>query len=226
MRGEDGSLALEVDPSGLPPAVTSKFPYLAGCTALRVTLGSGGAPPAEQLLAAQLAVAVSDAGGQALDATGLQLAGVLDDLYCYDGPLGASIGDSVDVALWAPTAQDVTLLVWDGPRSLSGKAPAEHAMARGSDGVWRFSDGSGWLRGKYYKYRLRVYCPSTRKVETVESTDPYSRSLAANGERTHVCDIGAAELKPQGWDEHAAPPLAAPTDISIYELHVRDFRYA
>ena len=50
------------------------------------------------------------------------------------------------------------------------------------------------MLGKYYKYRVRVYCPWTRRVETVESTDPYSRSLAANGERTHVCDTFARRL--------------------------------
>ena len=31
-------------------------------------------------------------------------------------------------------------------------------------------------------------------------------------------------LKPAGWDDVAKPPLAAPEDIALYELHVRDFR--
>jgi Pullulanase N2 domain len=45
----------------------------------------------------------------ALAATGLQLPGVLDELFTYSGPLGASITDSAaDVVLWAPTAQDVS----------------------------------------------------------------------------------------------------------------------
>lgn len=44
---------------------------------------------------------------------------------------------------------------------------------------------SSWL-GKYYKYCVRVYSPWSRKIETLEATDPYSRSLAADGARSQV----------------------------------------
>ena len=30
---------------------------------------------------------------------------------------------------------------------------------------------------------------------------------------------------PEGWGAHRPPPAAPWTDISIYELHIRDFRY-
>jgi hypothetical protein len=44
--------------------------------------------------------------GAATDATGIQVAGVLDDLFAYDGPLGAdATTDGVKFHLWAPTAQ-------------------------------------------------------------------------------------------------------------------------
>lgn len=36
----------------------------------------------------QLLVSLSDASGSALDGTGVQLQGVLDDALAYDGPLG------------------------------------------------------------------------------------------------------------------------------------------
>ena len=42
-----------------------------------------------------------------------------------------------------------------------------------------------WL-GRYYKYRLHVYSHWSRKVEILESTDPYARSLAADGARTQA----------------------------------------
>ena len=39
---------------------------------------------------------------------GVQLQGVLDQLFCYSGPLGAEVGTSgVAVRVWAPTAQQV-----------------------------------------------------------------------------------------------------------------------
>ena len=42
--------------------------------------------------------------------SGVQCPGVLDDLFFYEGPLGACPGsDSVSISLWAPTAQQVTI---------------------------------------------------------------------------------------------------------------------
>ena len=43
-----------------------------------------------------------------------------------------------------------------------------------------------WL-WKYYTYRIQVYDVWTLKVQTFHTTDPYSRSLAADGARTQVC---------------------------------------
>ena len=40
--------------------------------------------------------------------------------------------------------------------------------------------------GKYYKYRVSVYNPWSQRMEVLEATDPYSRSLAADGARTQV----------------------------------------
>jgi hypothetical protein len=46
------------------------------------------------------------ADGKCSYATGLQLPGVLDELFAYDGPLGAHYSeDAVSLYLWAPTAQ-------------------------------------------------------------------------------------------------------------------------
>jgi hypothetical protein len=48
-------------------------------------------------------------------APGLQLPGVLDELFTYSGPLGATITDSAAaVAVWAPTAQHVSFRVETG----------------------------------------------------------------------------------------------------------------
>ena len=46
------------------------------------------------------------ADGKCINVTGLQLPGVLDDLFSYNGPLGALYSEeSVSLYLWAPTAQ-------------------------------------------------------------------------------------------------------------------------
>lgn len=44
--------------------------------------------------------------GACTNVTGLQLPGVIDELYSYDGPLGPVFTeDSISLYLWAPTAQ-------------------------------------------------------------------------------------------------------------------------
>ena len=70
---------------------------------------------------------------------------------------------------------------------------------------------------------VEVFVPATGNVETNRVTDPYSLSLSMNSTRSQLVDLAAPTLKPAGWDSYAKPPLAAPEDISLYELHVRDF---
>lgn len=41
---------------------------------------------------------------------GVQLQGVLDDQFYYEGPLGATLaGDEIEISVWAPTATRVSL---------------------------------------------------------------------------------------------------------------------
>jgi pullulanase-type alpha-1,6-glucosidase len=54
-------------------------------------------------------------------------------------------------------------------------------------------------------------------------TDPYSFSLNANSQRSFVANLDSRALKPDGWDHHRVPRLDYPTDIALYELHIRDF---
>ena len=55
----------------------------------------------------------TSADGVRFGATGLQIPGVLDDLYAYDGDLGVTWdGDVPTMRLWAPTADSVNLHVF------------------------------------------------------------------------------------------------------------------
>ena len=44
-----------------------------------------------------------------------------------------------------------------------------------------------------------------------------------NSTRSQIVDLSDPTLEPAGWDGLVKPDLARPEDISIYELHVRDF---
>ena len=219
------SLTLTPDPAGASDAVKAKFPDLAGLPALKIA--SADLPMAPQILKSQFAVEARDSSDALVDATGLQIPGVLDDLFSYDGDLGISWeGDSANdmapvIRLWAPTAQMVRFHLFDDsdPATTSTVFDMSYSAATG---VWAVTGQPDW-KDKYFLFEVQVFAPTTGKIETNMVTDPYSLSLAMNSTRSQIVDLSDPALAPAGWDTLAKPPLAAPEDISIYELHVRDF---
>ncbi|MDX1517806.1 MAG: pullulanase-type alpha-1,6-glucosidase, partial [Woeseiaceae bacterium] len=200
-------------------AVAEKFRHLAGLPVYRIDAGDLHRIP--EILKGQFAVAATEADGTPIDATGVQHPGVLDDLYTYDGELGVSWnGDTPTIRLWAPTAQSVTLHLFDDPTS-----PATAVLPMAADsatGTWSVTGDASWNR-RYYLYEIDVYVRSTGNIETNLVTDPYSVSLSMDSRRTQIVDLGDADLKPRNWDRLRKPRLRAPENIAIYELHVRDF---
>ncbi|CAN1339603.1 Pullulanase 1, chloroplastic [Linum perenne] len=102
IQGYDARIEIVEDSDGLPANVVEKFPHIRDYKAFRVPAGVD----IKSLLKSQLAVASFSSDGKCSDATGLQLPGILDEQFSYDGPLGASYAkDVVSLYLWAPTAQ-------------------------------------------------------------------------------------------------------------------------
>ena len=197
-----------------------KYPHLREYAVFRVTE----AEPQllAQILKGQVAAIARNLDGRAVDATGVQIPGVLDDLYPYDGPLGVTFeGETPTLRVWAPTAQNVALL-------LAGNTPTTNDIAElpmefdPATGVWSITGDASW-KGRYYLYQVDVYVPSTGEIETNLVTDPYSLSLSTNSKFSQIVDLKEADLKPEGWDALKKPALAAPEDIVLYELHIRDF---
>jgi pullulanase-type alpha-1,6-glucosidase len=166
-----------------------------------------------------LAVALNDEG-EPIDATKVQIHGVLDDLYLYDGDLGPVYdGNSISLSLWAPTAQSVTLNLYNGDKELIEKVdPIGSAPA---NGVWTFEGGSEWDR-MYYTFNIRVYHHESGFIEEYEVTDPYSVSLSTDSRQSQFVNLNNSDLKPTGWDS-LIKPLPEHSDITLYEAHMRDF---
>ncbi len=212
------SFLLTVDPEGLPAEEISLRPHLRGCAALR--LGAAGASRAEELLKGQVLVSVSEANGTLREATGVQIPGVLDALFATDIPLGPSwVAGAPTLRLWAPTARSVTLLLFAGPRD---DAPLRSLPMTEERGLWTAAGDPSW-KGQWYLYEVAVFVPETGRVERNRVTDPYSRGLARNSVKSLLVDLDDPVLVPQGWNSLRKPPLAAPEDIVLYELHIRDF---
>jgi len=222
------AIDLTVDPAGLPADVTAKYPQLATFRALR--LDAAALPEVPDLLKAQLALAGSDDGGVLVAVTGVQTAGVLDALYTYDGELGLGFaGHAPSFRLWAPTARSVVLHVYD--RDTKDELAAE-PMAAGDLGVWSLEAADDSWYGHYYKYDVEVFAPAVGTTDpsvlpgaVVHNlvTDPYSIGLATNSAYSLIVSLDDPATKPQGWDHVTKPDLAAPEDVVLYELHIRDF---
>jgi len=201
-----------------------RYPQLAGYAVLQVPRS---APLAtiQQYLKGQVAVSAVDSTSTLKYATGIQIGGVLDDLYYYSGKLGVVFhsDDSetapIQIKLWAPTAQGVSLQLFN---QADDTAPAAIIPMQQSNGVWVANGNRNW-EGKYYLYNVSVYVPGDHAVDSNLTTDPYSIDISLNGGKSRITDLDANATKPAGWEDSDAPPLHSVGDMSIYELHIRDF---
>lgn len=213
------SVLLSRDPAGLSDDVKAKFPYLSGYSAFKIAEANLSLVP--EILKSQIAVSAADAQNRPIDATSLQLQGALDDLYTFNGKLGVIFnGGAPTLKVWAPTARSVKLHLFAD--SNSSAAAQILPMSVDAKGVWTIAGNAGW-KNKFYLYEVEVFVRSTGRVERNLVTDPYSISLSRNSRRSQIVNLADNELKPLGWNLLRKPLASAPEDISIYELHVRDF---
>ena len=157
-----------------------------------------------------------------------------DESYSYDGPLGATLkedGKRVDLTLWSPSADKVSVVVYDkkDPEKIVGTV----ALEKGEKGTWKQTlDANSGLgisnyTGYYYHYQIE------RQGKTVLVLDPYAKSLAAWNSDLAKTDAAHKVAKAAFVD----PPKLGPQDLTygkirnfksredavIYEAHVRDF---
>ncbi|MEV4434498.1 pullulanase-type alpha-1,6-glucosidase [Streptomyces sp. NPDC049585] len=164
----------------------------------------------------------AEAGGGVV--TGVQIPGVLDDLYgaaAAKAQLGPAFRKGrPSLAVWAPTARRVALELelGDGTRRIPMHRDA-------ATGVWSVSGPASW-KGKRYRYAVTVHAPAAREVVTNLVTDPYSTALTADSARSVVADLADPALAPPGWQQLRKPAAVPWRAAQIQELHVRDFSVA
>ena len=157
-----------------------------------------------------------------------------DETYSYDGKLGAELkeeGKQVDLTLWSPSADKVSVVVYDknDPEKVVGTV----ALEKGERGTWKQTlDSTNKLgitdfTGYYYQYQIE------RQGKTVLALDPYAKSLAAwNSDDAKIDDahkvakaafVNPAKLGPQDLTYGKIHNFKTREDAVIYEAHVRDF---
>ena len=157
-----------------------------------------------------------------------------DETYSYDGKLGAELkeeGKQVDLTLWSPSADKVSVVVYD--KNDPDKVVGTVALEKGERGTWKQTlDSTNKLgitdfTGYYYQYQIE------RQGKTVLALDPYAKSLAAwNSDDAKIDDahkvakaafVDPAKLGPQDLTYGKIRNFKTREDAVIYEAHVRDF---
>jgi pullulanase-type alpha-1,6-glucosidase len=221
MAGQGSTIQLTTLAGGLPERLSDQYPHLVAHQCFEVA-----AADTDQLrdaLTSPLIATQRDDRNNLLAATGVQIAGVLDDLFAAAATeqLGPTWKDATPrLTVWAPTARLVTLKLYD---TASGSSHQLVPMQRDdTTGIWSVTGRPAW-QGRYYTYLVTVYAPSAQVVVTNEVTDPYSQSLSANSVRSQLVDLSDPSLAPPGWQALRKPPAVRQDPTSVYELHIREF---
>lgn len=209
-----------------PVWVKEQYPHLTKYFAFSLNLTDQQIRP---LLKNQLAVLQYDKVNQASELSYIQKYGVLDRLYTASDDdadeytnYGAVVKENgTTFSLWAPTASKVELVLFQQDKAESQQAPS--AMIEDEiTGIWTLTTDTAPI-GTFYRYQITVFHPKTQEIETIQVTDPYSLSLSTNSLHSQVVDLNDPITKPENWDEHLSPALAAPENNVLYEVHIRDF---
>lgn len=147
-----------------------------------------------------------------------------------EGDLGAIYSkEKTTFTVWAPTTALMRLRIYE-----NGTPSAYYDIEgnQGDDtyktfdmvyrpgGIWTITI-LGDLNGKYYTYEVN------NSNGTNEIVDPYAKGAGVNGLRGYIYNYD--DTDPEGWDN--IPPvwdqdetfdIDTPTELSVYEVHIRD----
>ena len=216
-------VAVTLSATDLSDAQKANAPLLSQWSAFS---GNWTAEEAKALLKNQLVLIGYNAEGAAIAGTYVQTAKVLDSLYTKgeadadEADLGVSYNDAgINVSLWAPTAQQVTINIFDSSKSkLSSAVMTEDSQT----GIWSYQ-GDISVDRMFYQFELSVYHHQNQTIETLVTTDPYSVGLSTNGDYSQFVNLSDSDLMPDGWDNHTIVSANNYEDAVIYEGHIRDF---
>lgn len=224
VSGADGALLLDTltAVNKLTNEVAARFKYVPAGVMLKVK--DADVDRLKNLHKQQIILVQENAKGEVLNATALQIAGALDDIYSDAknvNDLGVTVtATNTAFKLWAPTAQHVSVCIYSKG---SGVATAvENMQWDEATGVWSFAKPTD-LSGNYYRYLVDVFVNGVGVIRN-RVTDPYSLSLTTDSKRSYITNLDSPKLLPAGWSAVSTPDTVhAATDMSVYELHVRDF---
>lgn len=138
-----------------------------------------------------------------------------DEYPVYEGnDLGINYSPKKTIAkLWSPAAQEVKINIYDTDQG--GEIKEFSACYLTQEGVW-VAELKGDYKNNYYAFQAKF-----DGVWSDEVPDPYAKAVGTNGNRGMIIDLN--DTHPADWSADQSPELVSPTDIVLYELHIRDF---
>lgn len=115
--------------------------------------------------------------------------------------------------LWAPTAEEVRVLLYDSGNE--GSAYQTLSLEMGEDGIWNTSIKED-LKGKFYTFNVKVNGKWLGDTPGI-----MAKAVGVNGKRAAVIDLRSTD--PEGWANDVRPLLKDYADIIVYEMRHRDF---
>jgi len=226
-------------PSEMPNWLAKNHPHLEDFQAYQVDLSE---QQAKNWLKHKLMVAQFDAkktvqGKVSIEKISyVQTANLIDHLYTGKNNDANEVDDfgaiviknktglnaaNVQFKLWAPTAQQITVLLFnqDKTPAMPAKLPMIEDRERG---VWSALTTKEHAAA-FYQYQIELYHPASKKFETLVTTDPYSLSLSTNSEHSQVIDLNSSTTMPNDWQSQKDNIVGAPENNIFYETHIRDF---
>jgi pullulanase len=133
----------------------------------------------------------------------------------YDGcDLGVKWSKKkLSVRVWAPTALEVQFKLYKSSEAVDYESA--YALNTGEAGTWQI-ELEGNFESKLYTFQVR---DETGWLN--ECPDIHAKSTGVNGLRGMI--INPASTNPEKWESDKRCSVVQPTDMVVYELHVRDF---
>ena len=122
-------------------------------------------------------------------------------------------------AFWSNAAEQMEVCIYDDGQSDNGQCTKVVPLTKGAGDFWT-ATVKGDLEGKFYTVR------SFQNGEWApESPGIFAKAVSVNGKRAAIIDMKKTD--PENWEYDARPDMSAdPTDIVVYETHLRDFTMA
>ncbi len=123
-------------------------------------------------------------------------------------------------AFWSNVAEQMEVRIYEyGSEEpvfdYNGEPCMTIALKKGENDFWTASV-KGNLAGKFYTVR------SFQNGEWgLESPGIFAKAVSVNGKEAAIIDMKATN--PEGWEKDVRPAMPDPTDIVVYETHLRDY---